>query len=358
MSVKLRERKLKSGKVKLYLDIYQKGKKRITESLQNLAYDKKTPTELKRTKLEAANKMRAQREMELINNDYDMDQGRKKNESFIEYFEKFTEIKKESKKSYFNYRSALLKLKEFTKGKDVSFKDINEDFIERFKIFLLEIVKPNTVNAYLNRFSVVLYKAVREKIISYNPTSGIIRPQYEEKERVYLTEDEIRKLFVATCERNEVKRAFLFSCFTGLRISDIQKLTWDEIKEGRINFRQKKTGGFEYIPLSTTAKNILYQSDESNIIKLPTGKVFNLASKGRVNIALRLWTVQAGIKKHITFHTSRHTFATLALTKGADLYTVSKLLGHKDIATTQIYAQIIDKKLNEAMELLPAFNIG
>ncbi len=356
MSVTLRERKLKTGRVKLYLDIYQNGK-RYSESLK-LYYAKNTPTELKRTILEAAKKRKTEREMELINNEFGLQQVKRKEGSFIKYFENVTQLKKDAKKGYFSYRSTLLKLKAFAQDKDISFREVDEDFIERFKIFLLEKVKVNTANSYLNKFSAVLYKAVREKIISYNPTAGLKRPQREEKERVYLTEEEIQNLIAAPCDKIDVKRAFLFSCFTGLRISDIQKLTWNEIREGKIHFMQKKTGGFEYIPLSDTAKNILYPSNDSNIIPLPTGRVFNLSSKGRVNMALKLWTIKAEIKKHITFHTSRHTFATLALTKGADLYTVSKLLGHKNIATTQIYAQIVDQKLNEAMKLLPVFNVS
>lgn len=362
MSVTLRERELKTktgtktGRVKLYLDIYHNGK-RYYENLK-LYYTKKTPAELKRTILAAANKRKTEIEMELINNDFGLQQVKRKNGSFIKYFENVTQLKKDAKKGYFSYRSTLLKLKAFAQDKDISFREVDEDFIERFKIYLLEKVKVNTVNTYLNKFSAVLYKAVREKIISYNPTAGLKRPQKEEKERIYLTEDELQKLITTPCEKIDVKRAFLFSCFTGLRISDIQKLTWSEIRDDKIYFMQKKTGGFEYLPLSGTAKNILYNSNSSNIIPLPIGKVFNLSSKGRVNMALRLWTMKAEIKKHITFHASRHTFATLALTKGADLYTVSKLLGHKDISTTQIYAQIVDQKLNEAMQLLPVFNVS
>ena len=138
---------------------------------------------------------------------------------------------------------------------------------------------------------------------------------------------------------------------TGLRISDIKRLTWNEIKNDRLILKQTKTKNFTYIPLASDALELLKK--EVNIIDLATNLIFNLPQKWWINQILKEWCEKAGIKKDISFHTSRHTFATMTLTYGADLYTVSSLLDHKDIKTTQVYAKIIDKKKEEAIKSLP-----
>lgn len=162
------------------------------------------------------------------------------------------------------------------------------------------------------------------------------------------------------CLNSEVKRAFLFACYTGLRFSDLKKLTWGKIQpeNGRhkLQYRQKKTGGFEYFPLSETANKLL--KDDSNIINFPNKQVFKLPVLRYYNYVLKQWAKKAGIGKHLSSHVARHTFATLALTNGVDLYTVSKLLGHRDIAATQIYAKIIDKKKEEAVDMLPPLQVN
>jgi integrase len=148
---------------------------------------------------------------------------------------------------------------------------------------------------------------------------------------------------------NEVKDAFIFSCFTGLRYSDILNLKWQNIINNKIEFRQQKTGGVEYLPLSQTAKKILET-------KLPYRKdefVFHLPQKPVIWEHIKNWVKKAEINKRVSFHTARHTFATLSLTMGTDLYTVSKLLGHKSISTTQVYAKIVDAKKVEAINKLP-----
>ena len=98
--------------------------------------------------------------------------------------------------------------------------------------------------------------------------------------------------------------------------------------------------------------------DECNIINFPNKPVFDMPCRFHYNQILKSWTKNAGINKNLTSHIARHTFATLSLSSGADLYTVSKLLGHKDIATTQIYAKIIDKKKEEAVDMLPALEVN
>jgi len=154
-----------------------------------------------------------------------------------------------------------------------------------------------------------------------------------------------------------LKKAFLFSCLTGLRWSDMIKLKWGDINYSdtefiwKIVFTQVKTKSREWLPITKQAYDILgvRGEDDTRIFK---GLQYNVWS----NRILAEWVLEAGINKHITYHCSRHSFATLLLTNGADIFTVSKLLGHKDLATTQIYGKIIDTKKNTAVDLLP--NIG
>jgi len=180
---------------------------------------------------------------------------------------------------------------------------------------------------------------------------GIKKP---ETKREYLTIQEVKKLYKTKCSNQEVKDAFIFSCFTGLRYSDVINLTWNNISNDKIEFKQRKTGGVEYLPISQTAKDILVKRQKG---KNKSKLIFNVPTKVGIFKHIKNWVKDAGIKKRVSFHTARHTFATMTLTQGVDLYTVSKLLGHKDISTTQVYAKIIDSKKDEAVHKLPHLNL-
>ena len=169
---------------------------------------------------------------------------------------------------------------------------------------------------------------------------------------MYLTLDEVRKLAATECEYPQIKAAFLFSCLTGLRRSDVLRLTWGDVhKQGeftRIIFRQKKTSGQEYLDISPQAAELMGERG------LPDEHVFtDIHSPTCTNNTLKLWVARAGINKTITFHCGRHTFATLMLDIGTDIYTVSKLLGHRYLSTTQIYAKVMDKNKQAAVASIP-----
>ncbi|MFD2790450.1 site-specific integrase [Arenibacter sp. H213] len=183
-----------------------------------------------------------------------------------------------------------------------------------------------------------------------------------ESTREYLTSDELQKLSKTPCSIPLLKRAFLFSTLSGIRWSDINKLKWSEVRdEGtdnsgdlifRIVFQQKKTEGVEYLYISEQARELLGER------RGPNDRVFKgLRYSAHMNLQLLRWCMFAGINKHITFHSARHTNAVLLLENGADIYTVSKRLGHREIRTTEIYAKIIDKKMKEAANLLPKLNL-
>ena len=156
------------------------------------------------------------------------------------------------------------------------------------------------------------------------------------------------------CRYEIVKKAFLFSCFTGLRYSDMKALNWSEIhsaadgKTEYIDHIQIKTKDRVTIPLSEEAKKWMPERIEGmdNIFHQLT------ITHTTVEMVLKEWMDAAGIQKHITYHCSRHTAATMLLTLGASIYVVSKILGHKSIKMTEVYAKIVDKKKLETVNLV------
>lgn len=216
-------------------------------------------------------------------------------------------------------------------------------------------VSARTADTYCQTFRTMLNEAVREGPIDKNPwnrietTEKIKKP---ESKREYLTIDEIRSMIATDCPNAFVKRAYLFSCFTGLRISDVRNLKWDDVyhENGQtfVSVVMRKTTKPLYIPLSKQALKWMPKKGSDDYSEYVFG---NLVNYGNVNENLKKWAEAAGIKKHISYHTSRHSFATMMLTLGADLYTVSKLLGHSSVKHTQIYARIIDRKKDDAVNL-------
>lgn len=346
MSVKLRSKKTKDGGQSLYLDIYYKGKRRY--DFLDIKIEKNDKD--RKQKKELAEKIRSQRELEIHANAHNLPNYYNGKNDFLEYYE--------SKCLDQSYRSSKNKLIEFSSKQLVNgklpFNKIDEKFCEDYKAWLLTKISNNTTWVYIYKLKAVLNKAVKEKLIQYNPAK-YVSIKHEETEKIYLTIEELQSLYKTDCDNKVIKRAFLFACYTGLRISDIKELTWGQIREGKLFFKQKKTKSVEYLPLNDTALEILYSDNDEKVIPLPETKVFNISNQKskRIGKILRDWAKEAGINKYITFHTARHTFATISLTYGVEIYTVSKLLGHKSLNTTQIYAKIVNEQMNEAVKKLP-----
>jgi integrase len=349
LTVKLRRRKLAGGNVSLYLDIYQNGKRQYEFLGLYLTKDKATNKET----LKLAESIRAKRQLEIQNSEYGFVPHFKKKANFVDYFAKLTSTRPRDDRAWHN---TLKHLKDYTGGR-IQFAAVTEQWLEEFKTYLVTKVSQNTAHVYFSKIKATLRRAVKDKILVVNPAERVDQVKKTDTERVFLTLAEIEILAQTPCHDHEVKRAFLFSCFTGLRLSDIRWLEWQNVKGDSIEYRQRKTKGFEYLHLPETARRILTNHGDPKILHMQNTKVFKLSSGTHLTKALRRWRDNAGIDKRMTFHTARHTFATLALTKGADLYTVSKLLGHKTIQATQIYAKIVDEKKKAAMELLPTIEV-
>lgn len=250
-----------------------------------------------------------------------------------------------------------MKMIEAFRGKETKLTQVNVEYLHGFIRYLSDSgLKPNSQYLYYNAVCIVLNKAVKRGLIADSPAKRLEtkeKPRQEESIREFLTLDEVRHLAGSRCCNPELKAAFLFSCFTGLRVSDIKQLRWEHIVDvnGRLQIQkaQQKTRGVVYIPISANAQRWMPE-------RKSTGYVFQRLTE--VNPActkrsLTRWIKSAGLKKNITFHSARHTFATLALTYGTDIYTVSKLLGHKSVQVTQIYAKIIDEKRRQAVDSIP-----
>lgn len=218
-------------------------------------------------------------------------------------------------------------------------------------------LEQGTVVSYISQLSIALNAAVRAEWLDENPfmlLSASERVKKPESKRQFLAIEEVKLLIATECRNMTVKQAYLFSCYCGLRLSDMETLRWKDIicNDGRymIATVQQKTSTPIYTPLSQNAVKWLpvRKADEND----ETLVFAELPSRPTTNKILKQWVEKAGIDKKITYHTSRHTFGTMMMTVGADLYTTCKLMGHADVRTTQIYAKIIDSKKIEAVNMV------
>lgn len=268
-----------------------------------------------------------------------------KDADFVAYFE---EIKNQKKRP--QYQGALKHLKEFLKNKSIRFSELNPRFFEKFRDYLLTQMSNNTALVYLDVLRAALNIAIKDKIIKINPM-GDVRLKEEQTEIEFLNDAEINEILKLDTKHKDVKNGFLFSCFTGLRLSDMMSLTYDRIKDGNVYFRQQKTNKWEFLPLSTDAQMII---DEQKKEYPNSEKVFNINSKTNLQKKLKLILADAGIKKSIHYHCSRHSFALRLLNNGVGIYQVSKLLGHSDVKITQVYLKFVPEEKKREIDKLPS----
>lgn len=379
-SVRLRFRDLVDGSQSIYLDCYVKGKREYRFLNIYLKPDKGRENKAwNKQQLALAEAIKSQTIVDIQNGKFGFrDVKAAENTNFISYLEGMLEgYENKGQTACANLMKNTIRRLIAYKGKLIPISGITKEYLIGFIEFLNaegnsfdknakdpeRQVKPLSgvyKEAMYNRIMVALNKAEREGIILKNPGKVVdssLRPRAEESKREYLTLDEVKAIIdTPYLVKNHVKEAFLFCCFSGLRFSDIYKLTWGEIKIGqdgdaRLETRMKKTKKDIYIPLSENALNWLPERNGAP----DTARVFYLLPNqpGNADVRLRTLVKNAGITKRVSFHVSRHTFATLTLTYGADLYTVSKLLGHCNIRTTQIYAKIVDENKRKAVNLIP-----
>ena len=353
MGVQIRKKKLGDGRISLWLDIYWKGQRKAEFLNLYLGPDKEQNHEF----LRMAKAQKSKREFELQMNQFGcMDHKRKMN--FFEFAE--LTIRNKKPQTVAIYRQAIVKLEDFG-GRSMTIEAITTDLCERFRDYLSSNCHPNTMVTYFIKVKSILEVAVKQGIIQKNPAREV-RVRGVPNLPKFLTVEELKKLVQTKCGNTIVRDAFVLSCFTGLRVSDILALKFEQIGEGHLVVREKKTGNISMQPLAPLAMVIL-ERQKTAIHRTrgkqnhPDGTVFPMPSRAAVNWQLQRWAKKAGVNKHLTFHWARHTFATMALTHGVDIYTVSKLLGHKRVETTTIYARVIDSRKRDAVLMLPEIGV-
>ena len=364
-SVNLREKKLAKGMLGLYLDFYppvlipETGKTTRREHLKIRIYEKPKTAhekEVNRIGKAKADSIRSQREIQFMNKSFDFKDKLSSKMDFLAYFLAKARKRNQSKGNYDNWYGAYKYLSLYTGG-TCKFGDVDEKFCEGFKSFLSTVksIKSETVGlaqnsqvSYFNKFKAAVKEAFEDRLFAVNPILRVKGIPQAETQREYLTLEELKAINETECDPPVLKRAAIFSALTGLRWSDMIKLTWRDVQHSEqdgyfIRFIQQKTRGIETLPIPEQAYEQFGERGD------PDDRIFTgLKYSAYTNVQLSRWILSAGITKKITFHCFRHTYATLQLTMGTDIYTVSKLLGHRHIKTTEVYGKVIDKKKIDA----------
>jgi integrase len=345
MSVKVRQKIVSSGKVAIYFDVSWKNTRRWKAT--GLIVDPKDKPAL-RDALKAATQKAAQLTEQLQYDGIGAVAPSLKKTDFVEYFEKMSETKNRS------YRFALQHLRAFAPKK--FFSDITPLWVESFGAYLTSVVSPNSAHLYYAHIRHALRRAYKEGYLNANvaeKSDGLHKAQVEKS---FLTLEELSR-FASAKPHNEhaasVQRAFLFASFSGLRISDVRNLTAENLTsiDGQtyLTFRAKKTGKPDIMPLHQTAQRFWDAQIQA------TGKPFgdSLKAPAQVIRALAQLCKDADITKHITFHTSRHSYAVNALSSGISAPVLQTLLQHSNLATTMVYAKVLDGAKLQAVKMLP-----
>lgn len=326
MEIKIRQKPQRStGKTSLVLEYYygytrdDEGRIKHRRKFETLEYylytDPKNKLERDHNKvnLEMAEKVKAKRLLAEQNEQYGFAVKYKIRTNLVEYIKGLIEQRKESPGNWGNWDSALKHLVAYA-GTNTTFEMVDKKFVEGFKTYLAKQAKTksntalstNSQSSYFLKLKAALNRAVEEGIIPHSPAMSVKPAHIEDVHREYLTFDELQRLAKTECPYPVLKDAFLFSCLTGMRWSDINKLTWAEVQEfdggTRIVFRQKKTKGLEYLDIAGQAVRYMGQRGKAD------ERVFaGLKYSAWHNLALREWCLKAGITKHITFHCGRHS---------------------------------------------------
>lgn len=381
-AIKLRWKKNANGTESAFLDISLPGMKRKKEYLKIVRGGDLSRKESKE------NEKLALAICEKRVNDYRMAKlgvmVPKSHRMFLDFYDECAssrEIKGSTKLVWKATKRHLVEFLDFMgyKKDQLTINDIDQDFCEKFLIYLQDEAKPNsyksgkfsvdaykgvtkerltvgTISVLYSKFKACLHRAARLKLISVDPTRLMERIKRGKAQREYLSVEEVQQLMATPYTNDCACRAFLFSCLTGLRISDIRNLDWIQVERFNGRWRalitQQKTSRPTYLEISDMAFGYMGE-------RKVAGKVFdNLPGPTYINYPIYRWMRKAEIKKHISFHCARHTSAVMLISAGADIYTVSKILGHADIKTTQIYSDVIDRKKSDATDRVAALISG
>ena len=246
--------------------------------------------------------------------------------------------------------------------KDMPIDTVTKEMFEEFRFYLKKKrFTAKTVNRHLCWLSRLMYRAVSKRVIRYNPFEDAIYEKEERKIR-FLQKSDIAKLMALKVNDREaelVRRMFLFSCFTGLAIADMERLKFSHIQtsaDGRryIRKERQKTKVESVVPLHPIAEAILSRCQEEQTVKEKGNDLVfpRSCSRSAMNNKLSTVGLACGVRQRLSFHMARHTFGTLSLSAGIPIESIAKMMGHTSITSTQIYAQVTDKKISEDMDKL------
>lgn len=359
--IRLRRKRIQSGE-SLYLDSYFKGKRRYEFLRLYLIPERTKADKLKNEQtLRLANTIKSKRLVELFNNKYGFS-NEKPEVNLIQYIRLVMENKERQGKIGIKstFETLIYHLTKY-RGTRILLSDLDDRYTQGFVLYLSTAIsrtsgktlKTSSQHNIYTSLKTIVHQAIKDDLLTTDPTKSIDPPRMVLPHKEFLTEEELKRLIQTPCSKEIVKQSFLFCCFTGLRISDVRELTWKKVifeEQGvHINYRQKKTKIENYVPLSENAISVLPPKDD----KSDSDPVFPLPQETTIRKTLKEWMTNAKIDKHITFHSSRHTCATLLLNSGVDIYTVKEILGHTDIGTTMKYTKVIDKTKRIAVNKIP-----
>ena len=355
MGVSVREIPLKEGGVSFSLAIYHKGQKRHVKT--QIQTERPAGREYKKARQQAEARA-ADLDAQLKIDPAAVFLGKEaRGTDFIEYFEKVMREEKNSNSLYWN---TLKHLRDFNGEKPLPMANICQTWAERFRAYIDGLsLKETTKKNYLLGLKVILNQAARENLI---PDFSRKIKQFKKNDvpLKYLTVEQIKTLEATPCNHPAAVAAFLFSCFTGLRVSDIEALSDEDVQQDgdRVTIRYKmlKTQKWERLTLGAQALKYLKEARELHDEReAGDERIFLLSSRRWGMEIIRAWGAAAGIPFNLGWHCGRHSFAVLSLQNGVDLYTLSKLMGHSSVKMTEIYAKVVDETKTAAMDKLPSW---
>lgn len=352
VKIKLRYRPISKGRKSLRLDFYPsilapETNKRIRfETLGMYIYSEPKTLAQKRhndTTMAQAEAIVGLRQTAVINEEFGFLDKTKPHADFLAYFHKF------AIKNAGPWIPACKHFSRFMNGR-CTFGELTLDRCLKYREYIQsapnmkqpdKTICINTAALYFEKFMYVLFFAYRDKWIKENLTDNLDYLEVKPTKRDFLTPAELMNLSKTGCKVPVLKRAGLFSCLTGLRFSDVRALKWENIVpslsgEGySMEIQAEKTKAIATLPLSKEALQLCGARRN--------GSVFEGFNRTMLRGPLERWITDAGITKHITFHCFRHTYAVLQLAGGTDIYTVSKMLMHKHVSTTEVYLALLEE---------------
>lgn len=381
MKITIRTRTLRTGSRSIYLDFYDKGK-RWNEYLNLFLVpdDEPDAKRLNEAVMAKANAIKSKRMLGI--EDETEANGSKQvklpKRVFADWLNDYVEGVRNNPSyaasTYRNFRSTVNVIKAYLQHLHrprMLMSKIDKGFILGFIDYIEHIYRntkspdhpkemsPHTLHLYQSTLVRMLNAAVKDGVLDRNPFYSLERKDRivkQQAEKEYLTKEELKAFADAPTVNETTKRAFLFCCITGLRYSDVSVLTWRDIRQGDNGWMvsvkaMRKTGKQVVIPLNQSAMSLLPDRTGCK----PSQKVFDMTCLSACNKCLKKIAAAAGIEKKISYHTSRHTFAALALAAGGDIYTVGKLLGHTSINSTQVYADVVMETKVEAINRISKY---